>query len=332
MKNWLNRFIGTSLTSSPDHWWGLTPESNDAEPYGVFVVEADVPEEQPYWRAVRVHHLTPEENHGNHHICFDVLDEEGQRLYGSRLQVMWDGGEDVVVVDKPANEPGANFPMWRGQVCSVICVGLPSDRVEGLTTAPPDEAPGNTRFCHSFLVVYQRAIRRRVASESIIRGHVIGGSGLVVRLLADGTELARQTIAENDTFTFTGLAAGSYVVHVVGTPLISDPLALDGRNSIELKLSLVTKTPARRLLPHYVLCGSQADFLLALDYLLAFKPAFGFRADDASQADRVTIIGNSVDQEVETALRNAGCEAERIQGNAAQIARVLAQRVAAGTP
>jgi len=41
---------------------------NDAAAYGVAIEPATVPPNAWYWQAVRVHHLTPEENGGNHHI------------------------------------------------------------------------------------------------------------------------------------------------------------------------------------------------------------------------------------------------------------------------
>ena len=47
---------------------------NDAQAYGVAIVPATVAPGAWYWQAVRVHHLTPEENGGNHHIYLDILD------------------------------------------------------------------------------------------------------------------------------------------------------------------------------------------------------------------------------------------------------------------
>jgi len=133
---------------------------NDAGAYGVVVVPADVPEGATYWRAVRVHHLTPEENQGRHHIFLDALDEAGSRVFGAQARVTWPGGEQTLTVDKPLGEPGTNFPMWKWQICAVEMLGLPSDRVENLHTGHPDEPPGlnNTLFHHSFEVVYQRAV------------------------------------------------------------------------------------------------------------------------------------------------------------------------------
>lgn len=137
---------------------------NNAGAYGVRVVPADVPEGATYWRTMRVHHLTPDENQGRHHIFLDALDEAGSRSFGAQARVTWPGGEQTITVDKPLGEPGTNFPMWKWQICAAEMLGLPSDRVENLHTGHPDEPPGlgNTLFHHSFEVVYQRAVKTAV--------------------------------------------------------------------------------------------------------------------------------------------------------------------------
>jgi len=145
----------------PSQKVSLAPQEvvNDAASYGVQIQPANVKPGALYWQVARIHHLTPQENGGNHHIYLDVLDPAlggapyGGRVETARLRVTWDGGEQIVTVDKPANEPGTNFPMWKWQVCAVECLGLagqelPSDRVTGLHTGHPDEAAGNTLFHH----------------------------------------------------------------------------------------------------------------------------------------------------------------------------------------
>jgi hypothetical protein len=135
---------------------------NDAAAYGVNVEQQTLPSGTLYWKVVQVHHLLPAENGGNHHIYVDLRDETGTRVMGAHARVTWPGGEELVAIDKPAGEPGGNFPMWKHQVCDVAAVGvpgtnLPSDRVTGMHTTHPDEPPGNTLFHHSFAVDFQRA-------------------------------------------------------------------------------------------------------------------------------------------------------------------------------
>ena len=206
---------------------------------------------------MRVHHLTPEENQGRHHIFLDALDEAGNRQFGAQASVTWPGGQQTITVDKPLGEPGANFPLWKWQVASVEMLGLPSDRVENLHTGHPDEPPGlnNTLFHHSFAVDFQRTVK------------TAAGPG----------------------------------------PVGDKPLT------------------------RYVLFGPPASsrtavyLELARSYLLAQQPAVGYSADEASHAASVVIVGEpqDVSQEVEDALRQAGCQVQRVQGTPEEIVAAL---------
>ncbi len=130
---------------------------NDAVAYGVEVKQAKVSPGEQYWAVERVHHLTPEENHGNHHIFFEVLDDLGKRILGARVRVAWEGGgEETFPLESAGGRYAGDFPMWKHQVCSVEMVGMPSDRVVNIHTAHPDEGEGNTLFHHSFAITFRR--------------------------------------------------------------------------------------------------------------------------------------------------------------------------------
>lgn len=299
----LGRLLGRSAREV-NVWWAREPEGNDAAAYGVSIVEADVPPGETYWRAARVHHLTPTENGGNHHIYFDVLDEAGQRINGARVRITWDGGEDYVNVDKPANEPGANFPMWRGQVCRTELEGLPSDQVLGLKSGHPDEAPGNTWFHHSFLVVYERAVKPFVGPPaSIVSGVVINGVGRTVLLLEhpQATEVARMPVASDATFRFSHLAAGTYVVEIEGTNIGSEPVTVDGQN--EASVMLTVPLAASTVLG--VVVNGEGRVALLLTYPQMAEAARATIADDATfRFDRlaagtytVSVEGTSIHSE-----------------------------------
>lgn len=140
------------------------PVYNDATRYGVEIkslsnldVSSDA---ETYWRVVGVHHLTGRENMGNHHIYVDVLDEDGNRIRNARLVLRQSDRAPVfAVVDKPANEPGTNFPMWASTRATVAVEGdLPSEAVAGLRTDHADEEIGNTWGHHSFYIVFQRTL------------------------------------------------------------------------------------------------------------------------------------------------------------------------------
>lgn len=141
---------------------------NDAGGYGVSIELANVEPGQQYYKCVRVHHLTPEENNGQQHCFFDVLDESGARMFGARVEAWWGTGADeraIATVDKPANElAGTNMPMYNvRQVTNAwVLSSLPSDAVWGMCTNHADEMPitqwghpGNARGHHSFLCVWQ---------------------------------------------------------------------------------------------------------------------------------------------------------------------------------
>ncbi len=400
---------------------------NDAEAYGVRVIQVAAEPGAVIWRVIRVHHLTPEENGGRHHIFLDVLDEEGNRIMGAQVRVTWQDGEQIVTIDKPANEPGANFPMWKGQICNVEGVGLPSDRVENLHTAHPDEAPGNTLFHHSFLVVFQRTTVGEPPQGSVVLGRVHNGAGMTVLLLRDAQEVplsegeqevARAVVDQNEQFRMEGLPPGRYVVRVMGTEVVSDPIILDGHNTVEVELTVPSasgviegwvnngvgrtvlalrdgtvevaravvaedesfrleglapgtyvvavegtdvrsqpitlapgatetleltvpsdeETPSARPLTHYVLLGPEGapgertNYFLAAPYIAHFQLAFGYSLTEAQQAARVTIIGNGYGLAEEAALRAAGCQVERIDGDADTVRQTLAARIADDQP
>lgn len=135
---------------------------NDAEKYGVSVktlqdIHPDA-ESGKYWKVIGVHHLTGQENGGNHHVFCDVLDENGVRIYGTRLALSQINSPVVwAVIDKPQNEPGTNFPMWLSTNGTVYVDGdLISESVTGLTSRHPDEDFGNTFGHHSFYIVFQK--------------------------------------------------------------------------------------------------------------------------------------------------------------------------------
>lgn len=70
-----------------------------------------------------------------------------------------------------------------------------------------------------------------VISSSVVRGTVHGGAGRAVRLSrpADGWS-QEQTAAADGSYRFSGLAAGSYTVILVGTDVRKEGILLDGRN------------------------------------------------------------------------------------------------------
>lgn len=144
------------------------PVENDAGSYGVTIGDCNPNPGEWYWQIVKVHHYTEDENDGRQNLFMDVLDEKGIRINGAKIQVWWGSGRAgetaIAVVDKPDNEPGTNIPLWKWQVVNAFVLGEPmkSESILGVSTAHPDEPPGNTLFHHSFLCVWRRVQRPNV--------------------------------------------------------------------------------------------------------------------------------------------------------------------------
>ena len=136
------------------------PGQNDAagEPYFISVLPATRVPGQPYWRCIGIHHLTGQENHGQHHVFCDVLDEQGQRIDKARINILTNGKpRGFMICDKPPNEPATNTQMhWEDTLTLFIAGDAPGDKPTGFHTRHPDTEPGNTRGHHSFYAVWQR--------------------------------------------------------------------------------------------------------------------------------------------------------------------------------
>jgi hypothetical protein len=143
------------------------PGQNDATGYGVEILYTAAPGfGEAYFQIIGVHHLKGEENRGNHHVYGDVLDENGKRINGARIdlyQTESNKFHGIMIVDKPPNEPGTNAPMFWNDTFTVVVNydNLQSEKVKGFHTRHGDEGPGNTRGHHSFYFVAQR---KRVGS------------------------------------------------------------------------------------------------------------------------------------------------------------------------
>jgi hypothetical protein len=115
------------------------------------------------WRVLGIHHLTPEENGGNHNVYIEVLrkrhEGEGHEREGSRaIHWTWVGrrnnqnAPDIFAGQKPLNEL-VNIPINLGQIVSV----WPhlGETVSGLSSFHPDEGNGNAIGHHSFFICFQ---------------------------------------------------------------------------------------------------------------------------------------------------------------------------------
>ena len=301
----------------------MTDLINDAVAYGVRVVEVDVEPGVEYWKVTRVHHLSPEENHGRHHVFLDAVDEAGNRLFGSCALIRWDGGSERIVIDKPLGEPGTNFPLWKWQICSVEMLDLLSDRVENLRTDHPDEDSGNSLFHHSFSVTVQRTIASLSdpLADSVISGRVFGGQGHTLMLLGDEGNERIIEVGDDETYRFEHLASGRYTIEDLNDGRIVGPVEVDGSNWVELDFPpIVTDQPLNR----YLLFGLPSDPLTQLhlsllaDYLADHECAFGFTVEQAVRAVHVTLVGSHT-EETRILLETAGCTVDELPADPSEL-------------
>ena len=310
---------------------------NDATAYGVSIIPAEVVPGQTFWKVILVHHLTPEENRGNHNTFVDVIDENDQRVYGTRLQITWQTGSGTGVIDKPPNEPGTNFPVWKNQVCEIKVVnGLASDRVAGLHTGHPDESlEGNTLFHHSFLLIFKQAHYDGPIQQDkgVIEGMVKGGVGKHVVLLQDDEVVARTAVGADERYRFEKLMTGTYAVEVEGTTVSVRDIEVDGQSVLVVDMDLSPGNGTGPVIDHYVLFGgkdapgTQTNFVLAQDYILRNELACGFSVEEALCARQVTIMGDvrAVSEADERRLIEGDVQVRRVSGDSYTVEEILSQ-------
>jgi hypothetical protein len=146
--------------------------------------------------------------------------------------------------------------------------------------------------------------------------------------------LAGQTPTGQDgSFRFDGLQPGSYRVDVDGAGTLADGVQV--RSGDTTTLSLVLPGPvsppstAEKALPAYLLFGSTRSarllFEIALPYVRAHGLTAGFDLEAAKQAAEVTIVGGEdvISATGEQALREAGCQVQRLPGDPFALAEAL---------
>ena len=121
-------------------------------------MEAEVPEGAVYWKVKRVHHLTPDENRGNHNIYVNVYTGSDLPAWDEQVQMFWPDGTAIIPLEKPPPEAMGNGILGRNAIGVMVQSELESDLVLNLHTDHPDEPAlpsgdlGNTNGHHSFLV------------------------------------------------------------------------------------------------------------------------------------------------------------------------------------
>ncbi len=125
----------------------------------VNVQPAGVRPGQSYWRLIAARWENEAQAGGGHSIFVDVLDENGGKVIGQPVEIRWAGGGlTVFTEDKPANEFGANFPMYNTLGSYAVSIpGLPSDLVVGMGLGTVEQP--NFTVHTNFFLTFQRVTR-----------------------------------------------------------------------------------------------------------------------------------------------------------------------------
>ena len=306
----------------------MTKIMNDAETYGVEIIPAAVEAGHYYWQVASVHHLTPAENNGRHHILLNAINDANERMTGEMFSISWDGGSDTVIIDADAPEAAANYPMWKWQICCVEGLGAPSDQVVNLRTDHPDEAPGNSLFHHSFAITfrYTQATATAAPAASSLNGRIPGGGGHTLALLDASGELKTQVVPADEHFRFDYLPAGTYLLHDKSDWRVLGPVTLDGKQ--HETCDFAAPVPPERALNAYLLLADEANpqtqlhLSLLADFLATRDIPFGFDASAAAQARQVYIIGGTT-PETQEMLEVAGCQITPLPANPSELLAAL---------
>lgn len=113
-----------------------------------------------------LHHLTPEENQGSRNIYVDIVDAQGHLLRGLPLRIGWtwegrraDEAAPPYALDKPANEPAGNVPLFMDAKTAVWLQTadghVASERVHWLSSKRQDGVTGNTMGHNSYYIIFR---------------------------------------------------------------------------------------------------------------------------------------------------------------------------------
>ncbi len=298
---------------------------NDATSYDVETYAAENIPGQPVWKVVRVHHLSPEENHNGHAAYLTLLDEEGQMLTGQVIRVDWGAGQEEITA-KGEGPFSLVYSLTPGFVYRLWVQGAPSDEVVGIHTYHSVEKGGNKPRHHSFAVTWQR--QSLSPAEKPLPQSTAAGEGSPETLGVSPREMAAEPTVQAEPL-------GETIPPLLA---IKNP---SERGDVETMPETTTPAPTAKPIPHYVLfgrpfaAGVKARLALSLDYLWHFRLSFGFNNIQAARlARQVTIIADTeaLTPEKEVLLRQDGCQVERLDLPPDQLMAELQQRVEADRP
>lgn len=129
----------------------------DLSHFGADIQPATVPAGATCWRLIEARVADPNtEFGGDHHVFIEAVDENGQQV--RQIQAKIEVGSEIhqPTLDKGLNEPGTNWPLWRGTQV-FVSMGEASDRIGPLHTERGPYKRGDL-YHHAWLIKFQRVV------------------------------------------------------------------------------------------------------------------------------------------------------------------------------
>ncbi len=296
-----------------------------------------------YWKLISAQYQDPDESGGNINIIVFVQDERGAPIPGQRVLQKFPGDQASAVTDERGHiefpmSGDSSFAPERGESgpYSVVIDGMPGDQVEGMGLP--------LRRHVQYILTYRRAIFAATPppiATGNLRGRITGapaGARLVLRTTGRTLDTL---VATDGLYSFTNVPVGAYTLELSNVGIINPTLNIVADQTATFDYPVASPPTARKVFKHYLLfgpgaqAGTMTNLILALDYIVHFAPIVGFSVDEASNAERVTIVGgaNAVSAPDEQRLRDGGSRVARLQAaDSYALENLFQQLLASGSP
>lgn len=327
--------------------------------------------ETKYWKLISAQYQDPEESGGNVNIIVFVQDERGMPIPGQRIIQKYPGDQATAIADERGH---AEFPMSgdssfspdRGEngPYTALIDGLPSDQVVGMglplkrhvqyiltfrratfaaqstpTPAPVPTPPTPTTPAPTTPTPAPSTPTPTPAGN--LRGRITNAAAGARLVLKSTTRTVDALVASDGLYSFTNVPVGSYTLDLAGVGVINPALVIAANQTATFDYPPSAPAPSKKVFKHYLLFGPGAqpgtmtNLILALDYIVHFAPVVGFSVDEALNAERVTIVGNTtaVSVQDEQRLRDGGARVARLQAaDSYAMENLFQQLLASGSP
>lgn len=242
--------------------------------------------------------------------------------------------------DQPASAP-IPFPFPAG-LAQWIIVTLAADATSanGGGTAPPVTAPEIE--AGSMPEKPEDAAATTLPPRTgNVRGNIANAAAGARLVLRTTGRMNDALVASDGTYSFNNVPVGTYTLELAGVGVINPALTVVANQTVSFDYPVASAAPSKKIFKHYLLFGpgsqpgTMTNLILALDYIVHYAPTVGFLVDEASNAERVTIVGGTgaVTAQDEQRLRDGGCRVSRLQAaDSYALENIFQQLLASGSP